>query len=126
MVWNTTCIPLVIGQKWFKEKENLMENDIVHFTLMDSQMAPDWRKGKLEFSKLNRDKKVRQVGISYKSQDVGENNQKHNIIERPVRSVAKIWNIEDTDSLKTMRKVKNLVKEMLGGIGLYSNVIVSQ
>ena len=74
-VWNTTCIPLVIGsQKWFKEKENLMENDIVHFTLMDSQMAPDWRKGKLEFSKLNRDKKVRQVGISYKSQDVGENN----------------------------------------------------
>ena len=69
--------------------------------------------------------KVREIGISYKSQDVGENNWKHNVVERPVRSVVKLWNIEDTDILETMKKVKDLVKEILSGKDLDSNVIVN-
>ena len=112
-------------QKWFKEEEDLKKKDIVHFKLTDSPMSPDWRIGKVEFIKLSRDKKVREVGISYKSQDVGENNWKHNVVERPVRSVVKLWNIEDTDILETMKKVKDLVKEILSGKDLDSNVIVN-
>ena len=57
-VWNTTYIPLVMDrQKWFKEEENLKENDIVHFKLTYSPMSPDWLIGKVEFVKLSRDKR---------------------------------------------------------------------
>ena len=67
-------------------------------------MAADWRVGKVEHIKLGRDGKVREVGIGYKimkENDDGLNSDydtagtwSHNVVERPVRHVVRLMNIE--------------------------------
>ena len=113
-IWNTEYVPLIMDrQKWYKEEENLQPNDVIYFKLTDSALASDWRLGKVEFVKEGRDGKVREVGIAYKSQDLADNKWKHNVVQRPVRNVVKLWNIEDTSFLENMKEVQNLVKEIL-------------
>ena len=115
-VWNTEYVPLIMDrQKWYKEEENLQPNDVIYFKLTDSPLAADWRLGKVEFVKDGRDGKVCEVGVAYKSQDLGDNKWKHNVVQRPVRSVVKLWNIEDTSFLENMKQVQDLVKEILDG-----------
>ena len=113
-IWNTEYVPLIMDrQKWYKEEENLQPNDVIYFKLTDSPLAADWRLGKVEFVKEGRDGKVREVGIAYKSQDLADNKWKHNVVQRPVRNVVKLWNIEDTSFLENMKEVQDLVKEIL-------------
>ena len=68
----------------------MQPNDVIYFKLTDSPLAADWRLGKVEFVKDGRDGKVREVGVAYKSQDIGDNKWKHNVVQRPVRSVVKL------------------------------------
>ena len=100
-------------QKWFKEEENLCKNDIVYFKLTDSVLAQDWRLGKVDFVKISRDGKIREVGVSYKCQDLDDDTWKHNVVERPVRSVVKLWNIEDTSLLENLQHAQEIAKLVL-------------
>ena len=120
-VWNCEYLPLVMDRpKWNQEEENLKENDLIYFKLTDSKLSADWRFGRVEYAVTGRDGKVRSVGISYKT--MIENNDKvynedmewkNSMIERPVRAVVKLMNVEDTSLLEDMRKVQELVKEII-------------
>ena len=120
-VWNCEYLPLVMDRpKWNQEEENLKENDLIYFKLTDSKLSADWRFGRVEYAVTGRDGKVRSVGISYKT--MIENNDKvynediewkNSMVERPVRAVVKLMNVEDTSLLEDMRKVKELVEEIL-------------
>ena len=120
-VWNCEYLPLVMDRpKWNQEEENLKENDLIYFKLTDSKLSADWRFGRVEYAVTGRDGKVRSVGISYKT--MMENNDKvynedmewkNSMIERPVRAVVKLMNVEDTSLLEDMRKVQELVKEII-------------
>ena len=120
-VWNCEYLPLVMDRpKWQLEEENLKENDLVYFKLTDSKLAADWRLGKVEFVNNGRDGKVRSVGISYKIMLESDEKVyhedfewKHSVVERPVRAVVKLMNIEDTSLIEDMEKVHGLVKEIL-------------
>ena len=120
-VWNCEYLPLVMDRsKWNQEEENLKENDIIYFKLTDSKLSADWRFGRVEYAVTGRDGKVRSVGISYKT--MIENGDKvfnediewkDSMVERPVRAVVRLMNVEDTSLLEDMRKVQELVKEIL-------------
>ena len=120
-VWNTEYLPLVMDRpKWHAEDENLREQDLVYFKLTDSKLAADWRMGKVEHVNVGRDGKVQSVGISYKI--MVESDEKvfhedhewrHEVVERPVRAVIKLDNIEDTSLMENIAKIQELVKEIL-------------
>ena len=61
---------------------------------------------------MGRDGKVREVGIAFKSMDE-DGDWKHSLVERPVRSVVKLLNIEDTSIIEDMKKVQEEVKIIL-------------
>ena len=103
-----------------QEEENLKENDLIYFKLTDSKLSADWRFGRVKYAVTGRDGKVRSVGISFKT--MIENNDKvynedmewkNSMIDRPVRAVVKLMNVEDTSLLEDMRKVQKLVEEIL-------------
>ena len=109
-LWNTTYLPLVMDRpKWHIEEENLQTNDLVYFKLTDSKLSADWKVGKVEYVKIGRDGKVREVGIAFKNMDE-EGDWRHSLVERPVRSVVKLMNIEDTSIIEDMKKVQEEVK----------------
>ena len=112
-LWNTTYLPLVMDRpKWHLEEENLQTNDMVYFKLTDSKLSADWKVGKVEYVKIGRDGKVREVGIAFKNMDE-DGDWKHSLVERPVRSVVKLMNIEDTSIIEDMKKVQEEVKIIL-------------
>ena len=120
-VWNTEYLPLVMDRpKWHLEDENLKENDLIYFKLTDSKLAADWKLGKVEYVNTGKDGKVRSVGISHKIMIEHANkvyhedlDWKHSVVERPVRAVVKLMNIEDTSLLENMKQVQDLVKKIL-------------
>merc|ERR1719431_1906181 len=112
-LWNTTYLPLDMDRpKWHIEEENLQTNDLVYFKLTDSKLSSDWKIGKVEYVKIGRDGKVREVGIAFKNMDE-EEDWKHSLVERPARSVVKLMNIEDTSIIEDMKKVQEEVKIIL-------------
>ena len=65
--------------------------------------------GKVEYVNVGRDGKVRSVGISHKIMIEHDNkvyhedlDWKHSVVERPVRAVVKLMNIEDTSLLENI------------------------
>ena len=112
-VWNVEYIPLVAQrQKWHSETENLVENDIIYFKLRDSKLAQSWLIGKVEFTNVSKDGKVRTVGVSYKH-DTEDGERKFSIVERPARECIKLFNIEDTSLLDDIRAVQISCKKIL-------------
>ena len=112
-LWNTSYIPLVMDRpKWHLEDDSMRTDDLVYFKLTDSKLSADWRLGKVEYVNIGRDGKVREIGISFKNMDE-DGNWKHSVVERPVRAVVKLMNIEDTSIIENMKKVEELVKIIL-------------
>ena len=83
----------------------MKENDIVFFKLRDSPMSATWLIGKVEYVKFSRDGKVRKFGVSYKH-DTTNGTRVSQTIERPVREVVKLMNIEDTTLLDDIKLVQ--------------------
>ena len=99
-IWNTSYVPLIMDRpKWHTDDDNLRPQDLVFFKLTDSAISADWRLGKVEFTTVGKDGKVRNVGISYKvksdDDDQVSEGWKHSVVERPSRSVVKLCNVED-------------------------------
>ena len=72
----------------------IKEDDLIYFKMTDSSLSVDWRFGRVQYA-------VRDI------------EWKNSMIERPVRAVVKLMNVEDTSLLEDMRKVKELVEEIL-------------
>ena len=112
-IWNTDYIPLIARrQKWFSEEEDIIEHDVVYFKLKDSAISSKRPIGKVEYVLPTRDKKTRNVGISYKH-DTEDGSRKMSIVDRPVREVVKLCNIEDTSLLDDISVVRNVAKKII-------------
>ena len=99
-------------QKWHEEEENLQENDVIYFKLKDSKLAQKWHIGKVEYVNISKDEKVRTVGVSYKY-DTENGERKFSIVERPVREIIKLFNIEDTSLLEDIAAAQKMALEIL-------------
>ena len=105
-LYNEEYVPILAKRsKWHDEEEDLKENDIVFFKLRDSPMSATWLIGKVEYVKVSRDGKVRKFGVSYKH-DTTNGTRVSQTIERPVREVVKLMNIEDTTLLDDIKLVQ--------------------
>ena len=112
-IWNTDYIPLIARrQKWFSDENDLKENDVVYFKLTDSAISSKWHIGKVEYVIPSRDMKTRKVGISYKH-DTEDGSRKLSIVDRPVRQVVKLCDIEDTSLLDDITAVRNAAKKII-------------
>ena len=112
-IWNTDYIPLIAQrQKWFSDEDDLRENDVVYFKLTSSVLSSKWHIGKVEYVIPSRDKKTRKVGISYKH-DTEDGSRKMSIVDRPVRQVVKLCDIEDTSLLDDIAAVRNAAKKIV-------------
>ena len=73
---------------------------------------PKWHIGEIEYVLPSRDMKVRKVGISYKH-DTEDVSMKMNIVDRPVRQVVKLCDIDETSLLDGIAAVRNAAKEII-------------
>ena len=121
-IWNLEYVPLMLErQKWFKEENQLSKNDLVYFKLTDNALAQDWRLGKVEKVIKSRDGKIREAEIAYKCQDFDDNTWRHSTVERPVRSIVKLWNLEDTSILENLKSVQTMANEILNVSDAFSS-----
>ena len=97
-------------QKWNDDDPNLEPNDIVYF-MMEEKVKITWKVGKVESVVKGRDHKVRKVVISYKI--LKDDSWAHNTVERPVKKVVKLFELQDTTFAEDMKQVQKLAKEIL-------------
>ena len=110
-LWNTVYVPQILErQKWFDNSVDLMVDDIVLFKLRDSDISTEWVLGKVELVRMGRDGRGRECIILYKS--IGSTDRMMTV-ERPVREVVKLFNIEDTSLFKDIAKAKELAETVL-------------
>ena len=114
-VFNTSYLPIIMQrQKWHFSKENLVEGDIVYFKLTKSKMSSSWKVGKVERVTLSKDGFVRHAVILYKdvSGDCPED-WAHRSVERPVRNIIKLFNIQETSLMEDIKAARNLALRIL-------------
>ena len=122
-VWNTGYLPLIMNrQKWHFSSENLIVGDIVYFKLTESKMSSQWRVGKVEKVMVGDDGFVRRAIISYKdtSSDCSED-WLHRTVERPVRNLVKLFNIEETSLMDDIANARKLAQDILDSKKISSN-----
>ena len=114
-VFNTSYLPIIMQrQKWHFSRENLVKGDIVYFKLTESKMSSSWKVGKVENVTIGKDGFVRHAVISYKdvSSDCPED-WAHRSVERPVRNIIKLFNIEETSLMEDIEYAKRLALRIL-------------
>ena len=102
-------IPKLIPQpKWFKSSPDIKEDDVVFFQKIENDISSEWTIGQVESITKNKDKKIRRVEIRYfnHGQDVPR------MTERSVRSLVRLFNIEDDYFVRDMDQVEILLKEL--------------
>merc|ERR1711909_120565 len=78
----------------------------------DSALSSKWHIGKVEYVLPSRDTRTRKVGISYKH-DTEDGSRKLSIVDRPVRQVVKLCDIEDSSLLDDITAVRNAAKKII-------------
>ena len=116
-VWNEFYLPLIMQRKkWHERSENLVPGDIVYFKLTESKMSADWRTGKIEEVKIGDDGYVRKVRVAYKDTSAQDSDDWiHRSVDRPVRNIVKIMNIEETSFMDDINDVHKLAQKMMNG-----------
>ena len=94
------------------DEDDLKEDDVVYFKLTSSVLSSKWHIGKVEYVLPSRDMKARKVGISYKH-DTEDGSRKMSIVDRPVRQVVKLCNIDDTSLLDDIAAVRKAAKKII-------------
>ena len=106
-VFSTAYIPQLMDRdKWDKTGEQLRINDIVYFKLLDSPLGATWRYSKVDHCKVSRDGICRIVGIAHVTPR-GDTQ----VVERSVRDVVKLLNVEDTSLMDQIKEIQNLTKD---------------
>ena len=115
LIWCEQYLPMLMNRrKWHYKKENMKPGDIVYFKLTESKMSANWRIGKVEEVKLGSDGYVRSVSVAYKDTSSDEPaDWSHRTVDRPVRNIIKLFNIEDTSLLEDIQAVFKLTTKML-------------
>ena len=108
-VWNATMVPKLLPQpKWFKECPELKPGDIVYFQKTENELSSDWTVGQVHFITRSKDGVVRRVCVKY----FNHTENKPRFTDRAVRSLVKLFNVEDSYYIRDMAKVEKLMTEL--------------
>ena len=110
-IWNISCVPKLIPQpKWFKESPELKPEDVVYFQKRESDMISKWTIGQVDSVIRSKDGVVRRANIRFYNS--GENHAR--FTDRAVRSLCRIFNVEDNYFVHDMAKVEEMIKMLEG------------
>ena len=108
-VWNASMVPKLIPQpKWFKESPELKPGDIIYFQKTENELSSDWTVGQVHYVTRSRDGVIRRVCVKYF-------NHKENVprfTDRAVRSLVKLFSIDDSYFMQDMAKVEKLMANL--------------
>ena len=110
-IWNISCVPKLIPQpKWFKDSPELKPDDVVYFQKRESELTSKWTIGQVDSVIRSKDGAVRRANVRFYNS--GENHAR--FTDRAVRSLCRIFNVEDNYFVHDMAKVEEMIK-MLDG-----------
>ena len=115
-IWNTSVIPTLIPQpKWFRDSPSLKVDDVVFFRKVANEMTSSWTVGQIESITKSKDGAVRRVEVRY--HNAGDSNPKYTSInpkftDRAVRSLVRLFSIEDSYFIDDMNEVEKVIKEL--------------
>ena len=106
-IWNISCVPKLIPQpKWFKESPELKPEDVVYFQKSESDLSSKWTVGQIDSIIRSKDGVVRRALVRYHNS--GETNAR--LSDRAVRSLVRIFNVEDNYFIRDMAEVEEMIK----------------
>ena len=108
-IWNSTMVPKLIPQpKWFKESPELQPEDVVYFQKVENVLSSKWTVGQIDSLVRSKDGVVRRAFVRY--YNFGENEAR--VTDRAVRSLVRIFNVEDNYFIRDMSEVEILIKNL--------------
>ena len=108
-IWNDVVLPTLIPQpKWYTSSPELKVDDVVYFRKSESDLDSKWTVGQVDTIERSKDGAVRRAKIRY--YNYGENNCR--FTDRCVRSLVRLFNIEDNYWINDISKCEMLVKDL--------------
>ena len=105
-IWNVSVVPKLIPQpKWFKDSPELKPEDVVYFRKTEGEFDTKWTVGQVETVTRSKDGVVRRAQIRYHN----HNEKVPRFTDRAVRSLVRLFNIEDDYFIKDMAECEKLV-----------------
>ena len=110
-IWNVVHVPRLIPQpKWFKDSPELKPGDVVYFKKVDNELSNDWSLGQVDSVTRSRDGIVRRATVRY--YNVGPNSGPK-WTDRSIRSLVRLFSIDDTYFVEDMAAVERQMKELM-------------
>ena len=108
-IWNSSMVPKLIQQpKWFKDSPEVKADDVVYFQKDKSELSSPWTVGQVESVTKSKDGVVRRACVRYYNHS--ENQPR--FTDRAVRSLVRLFNIEDNYFISDMAKVEEMMSEL--------------
>ena len=108
-IWNSSMIPkLMKAHKWYKTGDQLQVNDVMYYQKVESELSSKWSIGIISEVEKGKDGLVRRVQIKY--QNSSEDFPRYT--DRAVRSLIKLFNIDDQNWQDEMAEVEKLVFDL--------------
>jgi hypothetical protein len=108
-IWNISYVPKLIPQpKWFKESPELKAEDVVYFQKSESDLSSRWTIGQVDSVVRSKDGAVRRAWVRFYNS--GENTAR--LTDRAVRSLCRIFNVEDNYFVRDMAQVEEMIKAL--------------
>ena len=107
-LWNTSMIPVFMKlNKWYSDgKVEIKKGDIVYFKKEDGALSNVWTVGKISEVEFSSDGKARRATVEYRNSSEDHNRT----TDRGVRSLIKLFHIDDLSWSEQMAEVDKLVK----------------
>lgn len=108
-IWNIVMIPrLIPSPKWFRDSPEIKLEDVVYFQKVENDLYSQWTVGQVDGIVRSKDGKVRRVNIRYHNS--GEDFPRDT--DRCVRSLVRLFNVDDNYFVRDLDLVAQLIKEM--------------
>ena len=131
-IWNTSVIPTLIPQpKWYRDSGEIKVEDVVFFRKVANEMSSSWTVGQIESVTKSKDGVVRRVEVRY--HNAGDVNPQYTEVkisnpkytDRAVRSLVKLFSVEDSYFIEDMNEVERNIKEMDRRVHKVNNIVPS-
>ena len=108
-IWNISVVPkLLIQPKWFRDSPEVRAKDVVMFRKVENNLGSDWTVGQIDSVVRSKDGAVRRVNIRY----FNAGDRVAHFTDRSVRSVVKLFSLEDNYFVHDMNEVEKLITSL--------------
>ena len=108
-IWNENCVPKLIPQpKWFDASKDLKPEDVVYFQKHEGYLSSPWTVGQVDTVTRSRDGVIRRATIRY----FNHSEEKARTTDRAVRSLVRLFSVEDSYFIEDMSKAELLIKAL--------------